>query len=212
MVQSYFKRVIDKIKFDFIPVLSIDDNSIFGYKIIKDFSDLGFDDKDEMYQMAFDEGFFEFFVLKLQEKAYTLALEKGLHNTKLFYTLRLNFVKDRIFFFRSIENLVNKFDLKPRQLIFEIKGVSNWQQLSEIIDYMDDGYECIFKENSDSNLNLKILEFLEPDLIEIKSLDSLNILKNNSDLKSKIIFKQSKNKKISKDTLKSMGIDFIYEY
>lgn len=212
MVQSYFKRVIDKIKFDFIPVLNIHDNSIFGYKIIKDFSDLGFDDKDEMYQMAFDEGFFEFFVLKLQEKAYTLAIEKGLHSAKLFYTLRLNFVKDRIFFFRSIENLVNKFDLKPRQLIFEIKGVSNWQQLSEIIDYMDDGYECIFKENPNSNLNLKILEFLEPDLIEIKSLDSLNILKNNSDLKSKIIFKQSKNKKISKDTLKSLGIDFIYEY
>ena len=47
-----------------------------GYKIIKDFSPVGFNDKDFMYQMAFEEGVFEEFILELLEKAYKIAKEK----------------------------------------------------------------------------------------------------------------------------------------
>ena len=46
MVQFYFKRIIEKIKFNFVPVYDIQDNSIYGYKIIKDFTAVGFDDKE----------------------------------------------------------------------------------------------------------------------------------------------------------------------
>ena len=49
MVQFYFKRIVEKIKFNFIPVYDIEDNSIYGYKIIKDFTAIGFDDKEVMY-------------------------------------------------------------------------------------------------------------------------------------------------------------------
>ena len=210
--QHYFKKVIEKIKFNFIAVIDTEKNSIFGYKIIKDFSDLGFEDKDEMYQMAYDEGFFEFFVLKLQEKAYKLALEKGLNNKKLFYTLRVNFVKDMDFFFRSIESLVNKFNLSYEQLVFEIKGISNWQQFSEVMDYIDEGYECLIKENNTYPLNFQMIDLVEPNLIEIKNLDTLKLLKKSLSIHSKILYKQPKKGKHSITYLHNLGINYIYEY
>ncbi|MGL6114631.1 hypothetical protein [Cetobacterium sp. SF1] len=210
--QHYFKKVIDKIKFNFIPVMDLRDNSIFGYKIIKDFSDLGFDDKDEMYQMAYDEGFFEFFVLKLQEKAYKAALEKNLNNKKLFYTLRMNLVKDFDFFFRSIENIVETYDLDYEQLIFEIKGISSWKQYSEILNYMDEGYECLIKENPTFPLNLNVLQLIEPHLIEVKSLNTLKDIKSAKNLNSKILFKKNNEEKYSNSQLKKMGVDYVYSY
>ena len=210
--QHYFKKVIDKIKFNFIPVMDLRDNSIFGYKIIKDFSDLGFDDKDEMYQIAYDEGFFEFFVLKLQEKAYKAALEKNLNNKKLFYTLRMNLVKDFDFFFRSIENIVETYDLDYEQLIFEIKGISSWKQYSEILNYMDEGYECLIKENPTFPLNLNVLQLIEPHLIEVKSLNTLKDIKSAKNLNSKILFKKNNEEKYSNSQLKKMGVDYVYSY
>ncbi|MGL4307915.1 MAG: hypothetical protein ACRCRV_03395, partial [Cetobacterium sp.] len=169
-------------------------------------------DKDEMYQMAYDEGFFEFFVLKLQEKAYKAALEKNLNNKKLFYTLRMNLVKDFDFFFRSIENIVETYDLDYEQLIFEIKGISSWKQYSEILNYMDEGYECLIKENPTFPLNLNVLQLIEPHLIEVKSLNTLKDIKSAKNLNSKILFKKNNEEKYSNSQLKKMGVDYVYSY
>lgn len=77
MKVKYFDRIISNLKFNFVPIFSLQDNSILGYKMIKDFSHLGFNDKEYMYQLAYEEGIFEEFSLHMLKKLMKRLLQGG---------------------------------------------------------------------------------------------------------------------------------------
>ena len=106
---NLFKQLIEKAEFRFIPVYDLRDNSVYGYKIIKDFDAVGFPNKEEVYDFAFDEGILEFFLVKLQERVYQAAEELGYLNCKLFHTIRVNYIGDAYYFSSAMDRLSSKF-------------------------------------------------------------------------------------------------------
>lgn len=207
-----FKKIIQEAEFKFIPVIDLKNNLIYGYKIIKDFKKSGYKNNDYVYEKAFQEGLFEFFVLKLQEKSYKMAVKKGLTKFKMFYTLRINFVTDFDFFFSSVNNLTSNFEIKLENLIFEIKGVEDWVKISKVLNWLDEETIFLFKETKENALNLKIVEYLSPNFLEVSSFDSIRKIKENQNIESKIIFKvkdESENKNL--EMLRN-NIDLIYKY
>ena len=119
---NLFKQLIEKAEFRFIPVYNLRDNSVYGYKIIKDFDAVGFPNKEEVYDFAFDEGILEFFLVKLQERVYQAAEELGYLNCKLFHTIRVNYIGDAYYFSSAMDRLSSKFHLKKKILFLNLKG------------------------------------------------------------------------------------------
>lgn len=210
MLSKNFKEILEKVSFKFIPVIDTRTQEIYGYKIIKDFSNTGFKDSEEVYELASKNGLFEFFTFKLQEKSYKIALEKKYNEKKLFYTLHVNYINDPDFFFESVKNLISNFNIKLENLVFEIKGIDGWDSISDFLNYFDDNIPLIFKEEKHNPLNFNIIENLDPDFIEISSFDTLKKIKYNTNIKSKIIFKILDKKDLSNSLLLKKGIDFIY--
>ena len=173
MVQFYFKRIIEKIKFNFVPVYDIQDNSIYGYKIIKDFTAVGFDDKEIMYQLAFEEDIFETLILKILEKSYQLAIEKGYGNKKLFFTIRLNYILDWGLFLERVHTIAHALKLSEEDLFFDIKGVKDWEKLYCEADNCNFNFKKIYKEDKNTLLNLNNINACNPDLLELKDIDCL---------------------------------------
>lgn len=206
-----FRRVVKKTKFKFIPVISLEDNSVYGYKIIKDFSELGYKDNDYIYNCAFEEGLFEFFILKLQERSYKIAKEKGLLNRKLFYTLRVSHITDPNFFFSSINNLTSNFGILPENIVYEIKEAKEWSKIDSFLNYLDEDTIFLFKETKKNPLNLSIVEYLSPNFLEVSSLESIDKIKANKNIDSKIIFKVN-NRRINNGQLLKKKIDLAYKY
>ncbi|MFA6708110.1 MAG: hypothetical protein WCR79_00205 [Fusobacterium sp.] len=207
-----FKNVVEKTTFKFIPVINLKNNLIYGYKIIKDFSDAGFKDNDYIYNCAFKEGLFEFFILKLQEKSYKIAKEKKLLKNKLFYTLRVSHITDPNFFFSSVNNLTSNFGILPENLVYEIKEAKDWGKIDNFLNYLNDDTIFLFKETEENPLNLKVIEYLSPNFLEVSSLKSLNRIKANKNIDSKIIFKVNNKKTIINEELLSKKIDLAYRY
>ncbi|NME36092.1 MULTISPECIES: hypothetical protein [Fusobacterium] len=210
MVNINFKEILEKVSFDFIPVIDTKTQEIYGYKIIKDFSNTGFKDSEDVYELASKNGLFEFFIFKLQEKSYKIAFEKNYNEKKLFYTLHVNYIDDPDFFFESVKNLISNFNIKLENLVFEIKGIEGWDSISDFLNYFDEDIPLIFKEDKHNPLNFNIIENLDPEFIEISSFDTLKKIKHNTNIKSKIIFKTSITEDLNNSNLFSKGIDFIY--
>lgn len=210
MTKLNFKEILNKVVFDFIPVINLKTNEIYGYKIAKNFSNTGFSSSEEVYSLASENGLFEFFTLKLQEKSYKLALEKGFSEKKLFYTLRVDYIDDPDFFFESVKNLISNFDIPLENLIYEIKGIHGWDSISDFLNYFDDDSPLLFKESKIDSSSLNVIENMDPRFIEVSSIESLKILKSKKNIKSNIIFKIKE--EISKDELLSLGVDFIYKH
>lgn len=210
--KNLFQVFIDKVKFKFIPVYRLKDNSIYGYKIIKIFDEAGYKNRNEVYEMALDQNIFKFFFLKIQEKAYETAFKLGYSNAKFFHTLRINYIKDDYYFSSIIESLTSRFKLKKENIIFELKGADNWKDLDRFLDVVDEEeYPILFKETAESPLNFNMLCYLEPSFIEVISFDTIKKLKQTKGIKSKIIFKIPKDKDYTNKELLELGIDLAYK-
>lgn len=210
MVQLYFKRIIEKIKFNFVPIYNVEDDSIYGYKIIKDFNTIGFNDKDIMYQMAFEEDIFEILVLKLLEKSYQMAIEKGYTDKKLFYTLRLNYVLDWSIFLERIYNLVSSLKIPQDNLVFDLKGVEDWEKFYRETETCQLKYHKIYKEDRNCPFKLNDIVNSSPDLLEIRDIENLNLLKEYIDKNIKLIFNQNSDPNLTKEDLKNLGVNYYY--
>lgn len=210
MTKLNFRELLNKVTFDFIPVVNLKTKEIYGYKIIKNFSNTGFSSSEEVYSLADENGLFEFFILKLQEKSYKLALEKGFSEKKLFYTLRVDYIKDPDFFFESVKNLISNFNIPSTNLIYEIKGISGWDSISDFLNCFDDNSPLLFKELKIDSSSLNLIENLDPKFVEISSLKDLKNLKSDKNIKSKTIFKITD--EISEKELIDLGVDFIYKH
>lgn len=210
MTKLNFKELLNKVTFDFIPVIDLKTKEIYGYKIIKNFSKTGFSNSEEVYSLADENGLFEFFILKLQEKSYKLALENGFSEKKLFYTLRVDYIKDSDFFFESVKNLISNFNIPSINLIYEIKGISGWDSISDFLNCFDDDSPLLFKELKIDSSSLNLIENLDPKFVEVSSLKDLKNLKSDKNIKSKTIFKITN--EISEKELVDLGVDFIYKH
>lgn len=210
MVQFYFKRIIEKIRFNFIPVYDIEDDSIYGYKIIKDFNSIGFNDKDIMYQMAFEEDIFEILVLKLLEKSYQMAIEKGYINKKLFYTLRLNYVLDKSIFMERIYTLVSALQIPQENLVFDLKGIDDWNKFYKETENCSLKYLKLYKEERKCAFNLNAITGSSAELVEIRNIENLTVFKEYIDKDVKLIFNQNSNPNLTKEDLKKLGIRYYY--
>lgn len=210
MKGNYYKRAFEKVEFNFVPVYYLKSGRIYGYKIIKDFTELGFDDKDEMYEMVAEENYFEFFLIKIKEKALKLAKEKGILNKKLFYTLRVNYIKDSEFLFASIETMLKKYNLNKENLCFELKGFKSWNDVEELLDYRDEGYDLLFKQTASVPYK-NLISYVEPDMVEIKNLEDRELIRLVKRYRGKIIYRLAKGETYKKEELSKLGIDFIYE-
>lgn len=211
MNQFYFKRVIEKIQYNFIPVYNVKDNSLLGYKIIKDFNPVGFNDKDLMYQMAYEKGIFEEFILELLHKAYKMAIEKNLTDCFLFYTLRMNFVSSEREFFTKINNMVKKLNLKSENLIFDIKYINNWTSFYEKIEDIYQ-YKIILKENRGERINITAIRDSKTALLEFRTIEHLKNLREDIPQEIKLIFDLAYDNSITIDDLKNLGVDYYYKY
>lgn len=210
MTKLNFKELLNKVTFDFIPVIDLKTKEIYGYKIVKNFSKTGFSNSEEVYSLADENGLFEFFILKLQEKSYKLALENGFSEKKLFYTLRVDYIKDSDFFFESVKNLISNFNIPSTNLIYEIKGISGWDSISDFLNCFDDDSPLLFKELKIDSSSLNLIENLDPKFVEVSSLKDLKNLKSDKNIKSKTIFKITN--EISEKELVDLGVDFIYKH
>lgn len=211
MAANVFKTLIEKATFRFIPVYDLRDNSVYGYKIMKDFDAAGFPDKEEVYELAYNEGVLEFFILKLQEKAYQVAGELGYKNSRLFHTIRINYINDTRFFCSSIEHLSSRLDLEKNNIIFELKGATGWQNLNSFLEVAEEDCIIMFKESSEFPLNMNMVRFLDPGFIETISLETVKRLKEHEDdVEGKIIFKIPAGEKYSNEELLKLGVDLAY--
>ena len=209
---NLFKQLIEKAEFRFIPVYDLRDNSVYGYKIIKDFDAVGFPNKEEVYDFAFDEGILEFFLVKLQERVYQAAEELGYLNCKLFHTIRVNYIGDAYYFSSAMDRLSSKFHLKKENIIFELKGACDWRNLDKFLEAVDENDDCLimFKETAEFPLNPNMIHFLEPAFIEAMSLESAKKLKADKDVDSKIIYKISQGENYTNKELLKAGVDLAY--
>lgn len=212
MVQFYFKRILEKINFNFIPVFDLKDDSIYGYKIIKDFSVIGFNDKDLMYQMAFEDDTFETLVLKLLEKSFQMAIENNCIDKKLFYTLRLNYVLDNSIFFDRIHTLVSSLKLNENNIIFDIKGITDWEKFYKETKNCNFEYLKLNKEDRNVPINLNIIAQEKPELIEIRDIQNFTFIKEYIDDNIKIIFNTNTDSSLTKEELKRIGISHYYYF
>lgn len=210
MVQFYFKRIIEKIKFNFVPIYDIQDNSIYGYKIIKDFTAVGFDDKEIMYQLAFEEDIFETLILKILEKSYQLAIEKGYGNKKLFFTIRLNYILDWGLFLERVHTIAHALKLSEEDLFFDIKGVKNWEKLYCEVGNCNFNFKKIYKEDKNTPLNLNNINACNPELLELKDIDAFLVIREFLNKNIKFIFKRNNNPNLTIDELKKLGFDYYY--
>lgn len=210
MVQFYFKRIIEKIKFNFVPVYDIQDNSIYGYKIIKDFTAVGFDDKEIMYQLAFEEDIFETLILKILEKSYQLAIEKGYGNKKLFFTIRLNYILDWGLFLERVHTIAHALKLSEENLFFDIKGVKDWEKLYCEADNCNFNFKKIYKEDKNTPLNLNNINACNPELLELKDIDAFLVIREFLNENIKFIFKRNNNPDLTIEELKKLGFDYYY--
>ena len=209
MVQFYFKRILEKINFNFIPVFDLEDDSIYGYKIIKDFSVIGFNDKDLMYQMAFEDDTFETLVLKLLEKSFQMAIENNYIDKKLFYTLRLNYVLDNSIFFDRIHTLVSSLKLNENNIIFDIKGITDWEKFYKETKNCNFEYLKLNKEDRNVPINLNVIAQEKPELIEIRNF---TFIKEYIEDNIKIIFNTNTDSSLTKEELKRIGISHYYYF
>ena len=212
MVQFYFKRILEKINFNFIPVFDLEDDSIYGYKIIKDFSVIGFNDKDLMYQMAFEDDTFETLVLKLLEKSFQMAIENNYIDKKLFYTLRLNYVLDNSIFFDRIHTLVSSLKLNENNIIFDIKGITDREKFYKETKNCNFEYLKLNKEDRNVPINLNVIAQEKPELIEIRDIQNFTFIKEYIDDNIKIIFNTNTDSSLTKEELKRIGISHYYYF
>lgn len=212
MVQFYFKRILEKINFNFIPVFDLEDDSIYGYKIIKDFSVIGFNDKDLMYQMAFEDDTFETLVLKLLEKSFQMAIENNYIDKKLFYTLRLNYVLDNSIFFDRIHTLVSSLKLNENNIIFDIKGITDWEKFYKETKNCNFEYLKLNKEDRNVPINLNVIAQEKPELIEIRDIQNFTFIKEYIDDNIKIIFNTNTDSSLTKEELKRIEISHYYYF
>ncbi len=212
MVQFYFKRILEKINFNFIPIFDLKDNSIYGYKIIKDFSIVGFNDKDLMYQLAFEDDTFETLVLKLLEKSFQMAVEKKYTDKKLFYTLRLNYVLDNSIFFDRIHTLVSSLELKEKNIIFDIKGITDWEKFYRETKNNKFEYLKLYREDRGIPINLNIVTNEKPELLEIRDIQNYNLIKEYIDDNVEIIFNTNTDSSLMKEELEAIGVDYHYYF
>lgn len=211
MNQLYFKRIVNKIEYNFIPVYSVKDDSLLGYKIIKDFTPVGFDDKDFMYQMAYEEGVFEEFILELLEKAYKIAKEKKYDKYLLFYTLRMNYISNLKEFFSNINFIVERLEMDPSKLIFDIKHITNWYNFYRKIESVYH-YKTILKENKGEKFNLVAIKDSKSMLLEFRVISHLIALRREIPENIKLIFNLGYDDKITIENLKKYNIDYYYRY
>ena len=211
MGEIIFKTIIDKVKFNFVPVTDSRDGSVYGYKIIKSFDEAGYDDKEDVYELAYEDGVLEFFLLRLQEKAYQAAIKEKLTDKKIFHTLRANYIEDAAYYYAGIESLIAKFQLNKDNIVYEIKGASDWKNLNQFLQYTDEDAVLMFKEMKGFPLNQNMLRFLEPQFAEVASLESAKILKNNKHITSKIVYKIREGEKYTNKELLEAGIDYTYK-
>lgn len=211
MEEIIFKTFIDKVRFDFVPVTNLRTGSVYGYKIIKNFDDAGYDDKEDVYELAYEDGVLEYFLLRLQEKAYLAAIEGKLTNKKLFHTLRVNYIEDASYYYEGIESLIEKFKLNKNNIVYELKGASDWKNINQFLQYTDEDATLMFKETKGFPLNQNMLRFLDPKFAEVISLESSKTIKANKNITCKLVYQIREGENYSNEELISAGIDYIYK-
>jgi len=204
------KKAIEGVEITFVPVKSLIDNEIYGYKVIKKFPDDMGMGKEEIYDWVLEENFFEFFISKIKDKALKIASERGYLDKKFFYTLRVNYIKDNDFLFSNIESMLSKYDLSKENICFEIKGFKAWTDVEEVLDYVDEGYEILIKEGN-QKLDSSLLSLIEPHMVEVSSTKNKEIIETTKSYGGKIIYKIKENEKIDEKKLRELGIDLIYK-
>ncbi len=202
------KKLLQDLEIKFVPVKSLEDNEIYGYKVIKEFHNIK-GSKEEIYRWAYEENFFEFFMTKIKDKALKLASQKGYLNKKIFYTLRVNYINDNDFLFSSIESMLEKYSLCKENLCFEIKGFKEWIDIEDILDYAEEGYEFMIKEGS-QKVEKKLLTFVEPHMYEVLSYNNKEIIDIVQGYGGKIIYKIKEEEEILEDKLIASGINYFY--
>lgn len=207
----YFERVLERMDFKFIPIFSTDNGEIFGYRVVKDFSTLGFDDKEYMYQMASEKKVFDEFALKMIEKAGKEILEKGIKDKYFLYTLRFNFIDNPLNFFKSLNIIIKELRLNPKSFIFDVKGINNWKEFHKEYDSVFN-FNIVLKESKDSQLNIATLEKSQANFIEPKSIDTLAFMKKNINLSTPLIYNLSCEKDLKIEFLKKLGVDYYYTF
>lgn len=211
MSLKYFERIVNNLEFNFVPIFSFKDDSIIGYRIIKDFSKLGFNDKEYMYQLAYDMDIFEDFTLQLLKKACVHSIEKTFSHTYLFYTLRLNFIKDVKSFFLSIDKIVEELKLEKDKIVFDIKGVENWSEFYSKYSNIF-SYNIILRESRTTKLNINSIINSQALFIEPRSIDTLVFIKASASINAPFIFNLKKEKELLISQIKALGIDYYYNY
>lgn len=206
---KYFERVIEKMSFKFIPLFSIQDSSIFGYKIMKDYSVMN-QDKEYMYQMAFEESFFDDFALKIFEKACREILKNNIQEKYFFYTLRFNFLNSPTIFFQGVNKIVADLNLTNKNFIFDIKGIDNWNDFHKNYSKIFN-YNIVLKEEKNSPFNLSILEDSKATYIEPRTIDTLAFIKGNMNFSQPLIFNLAYIEGLDLDFLKNLDVDYYYD-
>ena len=218
MAENIFKTILEKATFKYIPVIDVRDNSVFGYKIIKEFNEAGFDNRELVYETAFLNGVFEVFLLKLQDKMYEDVIASGYADKKLFHTIRVNYIKDVDYFYSATEKMLERFEIKKENIIFELKGTTEWQYLDPFLNYMEpddeednNSFSMLFKEDGEVPLNKNMIQYMEPAFLEVTSFESLKTIKEYPDMESKFIYKIPAGKKYTNKELLNLGVDYIYK-
>lgn len=207
---KYFERVLDRMKFKFIPVISTRDNLIFGYKVMKDFSTLGFNDKEYMYQMACEEKIFDNFALDMFEKACREILEKNFIKTHFFYTIRFNLLQDYKDFFKKVDEIIKDLNLDPELFIFDIKGVIDWHNFNKTFSNKFK-YKVVIKEERNFAFNFSIIESSKAKFVEPRTLETLIFMKENVEIEQPLIFNLFYSQGLDSIFLKNLGIDYYYD-
>ncbi|STO31481.1 Uncharacterised protein [Fusobacterium necrogenes] len=211
MKEKYFERIINNLQFNFIPIYSLKDNNILGYKIIKDFSKLGFNDKDYMYQLAYEVGIFKEFTLEILKKSFENILFHSLSSNFLFYTLRLNLIDDIKEFLELLDRTITFSNLCKNKIIFDIQGINDWKEFyKKYSSYFK--YNIILKEGKTSTLNINNVIHSKAIFVEPRTLDTLIYLKACSNFDTPFIFNLKKEKEPLLSQIKALGIDYYYNY
>lgn len=208
---KYFERILNRLEFNFVPIFSVDDNSILGYKIIKDFAPVGFNDKEFMYQLAYDEGVFSNFTLQLLKKACEQAMEKGLSDKYMFYTLRVNLIDEPFDFFNSINKIVTELNLDREKIVFDIKGIEDWEVFHKNFSQLFK-YKLILKEDINTSFTTSSIFRSKAHFIEPRTVDTLAFIRNNPAISTPLLFNLRYEENISFNILKSLGVKYYYNY
>lgn len=173
MLSSSWIERIEILDFAFQPILVAESGGLYGVEfLLRNFREAGFEEINDVFDRAYEEGCLYALDLKLREKAIQSFKKLKFHeDIKLFYNLDNRVLEMPDFSMGNTEKLLEANSVKKSSLCFEISEKYRFNNAEDINNmltvYKEEGYNIALDDFGSGFSNLQKLYHLDIDLLKI---------------------------------------------